>query len=158
MSLFQRVCRLSWPRFLALLTLLLGIWLTCLFAAYLIPTVTGHPDFQNDESGLAEGAALVIFPMVGLSSCALSYFLARRKNWARLTLVAVLGLACAAATAILGSRLLTWRFSTPDEIGEFVLAVGFLIIPLAVVAFLVNDQVAAAFRADLADTQRGETR
>ena len=146
MRFLGRARSLTWPRFLSVLTLSMGLWVTCLFGAYLIPALTGHPDFQNEENGLFEGAALFVFPSLGISSCALSYFLAQRKNWARLTLVTLLLAACAVAVGVVGSRVLAWSFGTPDEIGEFILALGFLLIPLAFVGFLVNDQVAAAFR------------
>jgi hypothetical protein len=136
---------LSWPGFLGLVLLAVGVWLEAVFAALFIPEMLGYPDYQSGPAPAVEDSAILVFLVLGLVMIALSWPVARRKNWARLTIIGGLLAACLVMLVLLGVRLFAWHFRTPDDVGAFVLGVGGLIIPLAMLGFLLNRQVAEAF-------------
>jgi len=136
---------LSWHRFVALILLVSGLWLESVFAALLIPGALGNPHYKSQPDSDLENVAIGIFVASGAVLIVLSYFVARQRNWARVVIVLCLVGSAFAIVAVLVNRICEGKFRTADEIGEFVVGTGFLLLPFILTMFLINKPVADDF-------------
>jgi hypothetical protein len=120
-------------------------WLAALFGTLLGTEAFEYPGYGHSQATWVENSALLSFLVLALCLVTLSYFVARRHNWARLVLVGVLLFCAIVVVVLLLARAFTGRLRTADEIGEFVVGVGFLFLPTTAAAFLLNKPVAEEF-------------
>jgi hypothetical protein len=148
---------LTWRAFTSLVALSVGLWLLALCAADIVPGFLGYPGFERDGAGWVGDGSLLILLVLAFAMVGLSLPLARGRNWARLVLVSALMLTCGTTFVALLLRLLHGRLSTPDEIGEFLIGMGILILPAVATSFLLNKQVVDEFTSHVRGrTQRSD--
>ena len=130
---------IAWHRLIALVLFVVGVWVELIFGLL-------FGVFESSERAPIENAAGGVFIVLGLVLMGLSYFIARRRNWARVIIVLCLLVTCVAMVVLLVKRVITGSIRSRDEVGEFLVGIGLLIFPAAATVFLVNKPVVDEFQ------------
>jgi hypothetical protein len=126
---------MNWNTYIASAAFSIGVWLVLLGIALAVAV---------EEATIYTWVGMIL---PGMMMVALSWFVFRRHNWARIVLIAALVI-----IAVIGS-FGWWGFGDAhanhtfaDRLGIAMVGVGFLLFPVLLILFLTNPQVVCEFR------------
>src|SRR5882672_4976449 len=92
----------AWHRFVAALFLIGGLWLEVLLLVLLFQ---GNAESSSYRGTTIEGVALFMFMAAGIIVFTLSYFIYRRRNWARVIVILWFAAAVLVTIAVIASKI-----------------------------------------------------